>query len=76
MRVPPNLGTYAEDLAALYPRLAAELGVPLVDFFMEGVGGVSELNLEDQMHPNPAGHERLAANVAPALSQALDALRR
>lgn len=74
MRVPPNLGGYATEFAALYPRIAEELDVPLVDFFMEGVGGVPELNLEDQMHPNPAGHERLAATVAPALSSALGSL--
>lgn len=76
MRVPPNLGEYAEELAALYPRLAAELDVPLVDYFMEGVGGVPELNLADQMHPNPAGHERLAAKVAPTLRAVLQALPR
>ena len=71
MRVPPNLGAYAEDFAALYPKLAAEYNVPLADFFMNGVGGVPELNLEDQLHPNVAGHERLAANVAPVLRAVL-----
>jgi acyl-CoA thioesterase-1 len=75
MRVPPNLGEYAEELAALYPRLAAELDVPLVDYFMEGVGGVPELNLADQLHPNPEGHERLAAKVAPTLRTVLESLR-
>jgi len=74
MRVPPNLGEYAEQLAALYPRIAAELDVPLVDYFMEGVGGVPELNLRDQLHPNPTGHELLAAKVAPTLRAVLQQL--
>jgi acyl-CoA thioesterase-1 len=75
MQVPPNLGAYADELAALYPRIAAELDVPLVASFLAGVGGVPELNLADQLHPNPAGHERLAATLAPTLRATLEAMR-
>jgi acyl-CoA thioesterase-1 len=71
MNVPTNLGGYAEDFAAIYPRLAEELDVPLVPFFLEGVGGVPEMNLPDGMHPNPEGHGVLAGNVEEALAALL-----
>jgi acyl-CoA thioesterase I len=45
-----------------------------VPFFMEGVGGVASLSLSDGLHPNRAGHERIAANVAPALATLLGEL--
>ncbi len=75
MRVPPSLGQdYSEDFAAIYPALAAEFEIPFVPFFIEGVGGVPSMNLADGMHPTPEGHERIAANVAPALAEVLAAL--
>jgi len=66
--IPPNYGPdYAGRFAAIYPRLAAELDVPLVPFLLEGVGGEPDLNLADGIHPNAAGHRRLADNVLPHL---------
>ena len=68
MLIPPNYGPdYAGRFAAIYPRLAAELDVPLVPFLLEGVGGEPDLNLADGIHPNAAGHRRLAENVLPHL---------
>lgn len=76
VRLPPNYGAeYVGGFEALYPRLAAELDVQLVPFFMQGVGGNPQLNLEDGMHPTTAGHERLADNVEPALRELLAKLR-
>jgi acyl-CoA thioesterase-1 len=66
--IPPNYGPdYAGRFAAIYPRLAAELDVPLVPFLLDGVGGEPDLNLADGIHPNAAGHRRLAENVLPHL---------
>ncbi len=74
MRIPPSYGPdYAEGFAALYDRLATELEVDFVPFFMDGVGGVADLNLADQIHPNPQGHEKLADNVLPHLRKLLRA---
>jgi lysophospholipase L1-like esterase len=39
---------------------------------MDGVGGVSAMMLDDGLHPNRAGHERIGANVAAALGELLD----
>ena len=75
MNVPTNLGEYAEEFAALFPRIAGDLDVPLVPRFLEGVGGVPEMNLPDGLHPTREGHEQLAANVRSALGSELTALR-
>lgn len=75
VRIPPSYGaTYADGFAAIYPRVASEMGVPLVPYFMEGVGGVPEMVLEDGLHPTARGHEKLAANVAAALRTELAAV--
>lgn len=71
MRIPPNYGPYADDFAALYPRLAQELDVPFVPFLLDGVGGVRDLNQEDGIHPTAAGQEILAKNVLPYLTEVL-----
>lgn len=75
MRVPPSLGRdYAQAFEALYPRLAQELGCAFVPFFMEGAAGDARFMLEDGIHPNAAGHARLAENVAPELGRLVRAV--
>lgn len=72
MQLPTNLGDdYRQRFAALFPRLATEFSIPLIPFLLEGVGGVRELNLSDQIHPNADGQRRVAATVYAALQQAL-----
>lgn len=71
IRIPPNYGAYAEDFDALYPALAAEYDLAFVPFYMEGVGGVPEMNLPDGLHPTRAGQRALADNVQPALEALL-----
>lgn len=69
IRLPPSYGAeYVESFAAVYPRVAAELEVPFVPFFMRGVAGMPELNLPDGIHPTQQGHARLAENVRAALA--------
>lgn len=69
MMIPPNYGDYAAEFGEVYPRLARDLGVPLVPFLLDGVGGVPELNLPDGLHPNVEGQERVADNVVPRLRE-------
>src|SRR5439155_9566964 len=74
LMLPPSYGPeYAAAFAAVYPRLARELDVPLLPFLLEGVAGRGELNLPDGIHPNAAGHARMARLVAPRVKQALRA---
>lgn len=75
MRLPPSLGAdYVERFEGLYPRLAEELELAFVPYFMEGVGGVPDLNLPDGLHPNPEGHRRIARRVAKVLGPLLAGL--
>jgi acyl-CoA thioesterase I len=71
MRIPPNYGPYAGQLAALYPKLAKELNVPLVPFLLDKVGGDRSLNQADGIHPTAKGQEIVARNVRPYLEKVL-----
>lgn len=64
MQVPPNLGPdYTRRFAAMYPELVRHNLVTLIPFLLEGVGGVSNLNQADGIHPNAAGHCLVAETV-------------
>jgi acyl-CoA thioesterase-1 len=70
--LPPNYGPeYTRSFKDLYERFAAELEVTWVPGFMEGVGGLPDMNLADGIHPTPQGHVRLAKNVEAALAELL-----
>lgn len=73
IQVPPNYGPeYARDFAAIFPRIADELKVPLLPFLLAGVAGDPTLNLADGLHPTATGHERIAATLLPYLKSVLD----
>ncbi len=75
VRLPPSLGRdYVRAFEELYPRLAEELGLAYLPSFMDGVGGVAGMMLDDGIHPSRAGHARIAERVAPALGELLEAL--
>ena len=66
--MPPNYGAeYTAGFAALYDRVAADLGLAYVPYFLEGVGGVPEMNLPDGLHPTAEGHRKIAERLAPTL---------
>jgi acyl-CoA thioesterase-1 len=68
MMVPPNYGPdYAPKFAAIFPRIAEDLEVPLVPFLLDGVGGRPELNQGDGIHPTVEGHRIMARTVFPEL---------
>ena len=71
----PKGEDYARRFADIYPRLAAEYELPLVPFLLEGVAGRRELLYPDGLHPNPAGHERLAETVRSELERVLAEVR-
>ncbi|MEM6797129.1 MAG: arylesterase [Acidobacteriota bacterium] len=73
MLIPPNYGeNYTASFAAIYPRLAKTLGVPLLPFLLEGVAGDPELNQADGIHPTAAGQEILAGTVIEHLRPLID----
>jgi acyl-CoA thioesterase-1 len=64
MQLPPSLGPeYTRDFAAIYAELAAKNHVALLPFLLEGVGGSSELNQADGIHPTAEGHRMVAENL-------------
>lgn len=67
MKIPTNYGDYAAQFTDLYPRVARDLGVPLVPFLLEGVGGMPDLNQADGIHPTAEGQRKVAGNVLPYL---------
>ncbi len=72
-RLPPNYGAaYAGGFDSLFGRVAKDLDVACVPYFMEGVAGRPSMNLQDGIHPTPEGHERLAENVEDALAKLLE----
>lgn len=71
MRIPPNYGPYADQFAALYPRIAKDTNVPFVPFLLQGVGGVRSLNQADGIHPTAQGQEIVAKTVRPYVEKAL-----
>ena len=75
MKIPPNYGPdYARSFEAMYPALADEFKVPLIDFLLAGVAGDPELNQADGIHPNAEGQRRVAENVLPSVLEALEQL--
>lgn len=64
MQVPPNLGIeYTKEFREIFPTLAKENDLKLIPFILEKVGGIAELNLPDQIHPNAEGHKLVAETV-------------
>lgn len=74
MQAPPNMGPrYTQAFQQVYRSVAADRGLALVPFLLEGVGGVAEYNQADGIHPNPEGHRRVADNVWEVLEPILRA---
>lgn len=64
MLLPPNYGEeYRNQFSDMYKELSKEKNISLIPFLLEGVAGEPSLNLEDAIHPNEKGHERIAKNV-------------
>jgi acyl-CoA thioesterase-1 len=72
MRLPPNYGgRYARAFEKMYEDVARVRKVPLMPFFLDGVGAVARLNQSDGIHPTAEGYrvivERLWPNLTPLL---------
>ncbi|MDF9617617.1 arylesterase [Pseudomonas entomophila] len=72
MRLPPNYGVrYTTAFAQVYEQLASDKQVPLVPFFLEGVGGVPAMMQADGIHPAPVAQSRLLENAWPTIKPLL-----
>jgi len=73
MRAPPNMGDeYANAFDAIYPKLAAEFGISLYPFFLDGVIADPKLNLADGIHPTAEGIGIITKRILPFVTELLD----
>ncbi|WP_454123583.1 multifunctional acyl-CoA thioesterase I/protease I/lysophospholipase L1 [Kosakonia sp. Marseille-Q7440] len=75
IRLPANYGRrYTEAFGAIYPKLASELDVPLLPFFMEEVYLKPQWMQDDGIHPNrdaqPFIADWMATRLAPLVNHA------
>jgi acyl-CoA thioesterase I len=68
MMAAPNLGPdYQAAFDGIYPRLARKYDVALYPFFLDGVVADRSLLLDDGMHPNAAGIDRMVERFLPSV---------
>jgi acyl-CoA thioesterase-1 len=73
MIAPRNLGPeYVAAFDAIYPDLARDFGAELHPFLLDGVITNPALMLDDGIHPNAAGVDRIARAIAPTVRTALN----
>ncbi len=75
IRLPANYGRrYTEAFGAIYPKLASDLDVPLLPFFMEEVYLKPQWMQDDGIHPNrdaqPFIADWMATRLAPLVNHA------
>jgi len=72
MEAPRNLGKeYVESFGAMYPDLAAQYGVILYPFFLEGAALNDDLMLKDGLHPNGKGVAVIVENMLSKVEELL-----
>ncbi|CCV04382.1 multifunctional acyl-CoA thioesterase I and protease I and lysophospholipase L1 [Mesorhizobium metallidurans STM 2683] len=72
MRAAPNLGAdYQNSFDAIFPKLAEKYGVPLYPFFLDGVAGEPAFQLDDGLHPNARGVDRMVERILPTVEKAI-----
>lgn len=70
MQMPPNYGAeYRKKFKEMFPLLAKENQLPLVPFMLEGVAGEKDFNIEDGIHPNEKGHQKIANLIYPYIKK-------
>jgi acyl-CoA thioesterase-1 len=73
MKLPPNYGAeYTARFESMYRDLATRYQLPLIPFFLDGVGGDRRLNQADGIHPTGEGYQIVADTVFRALTPFLE----
>lgn len=72
MEAPRNLGKdYVEQFRAMYADLAQRYDLILYPFFLDGVALDDGYLLDDGLHPNAAGVERIVEGILPKVEELL-----
>ena len=81
MQIYDNLGAdYVQAFSDMYPRIAKDMNVPLIPFFLAGVGGDPKLNQADAIHPTAEGYtivvnDNILPILEPQIEKTLDKIR-
>jgi acyl-CoA thioesterase-1 len=72
MESPRNMGKdYVDTFHTIYPALAAQYGVLLYPFFLDGVALDDSLMQGDGIHPNAKGVAKIVASIMPKVDELL-----
>lgn len=72
MQIPPNMGQeYTQEFRTIFPDLATKNNLQLIPFLLNGVAGISDLNLPDGIHPTAEGQKIVRDNVWAVLKELL-----
>ena len=72
MQIPQNYGTeYTQSFRNAFHELARQYQLQMIPFLLKEVGGVSSLNQDDGIHPNPEGHQIIFRTVLEYLEPLL-----
>jgi acyl-CoA thioesterase-1 len=72
MQLPPNMGQdYTTEFRNIFPELTKQNNTYLVPFLLKNVGGITELNQADGIHPTIEGQKIVASNVWDVLQNIL-----
>lgn len=73
MRIPPNYGSrYAGQFARVFPQVAEECDLPLVEFMLKDVATQPDLMQDDGIHPNAQAQPIILDNIWPQLKAQLE----
>ncbi len=74
MQIYDNLGDdYVQSFAAMYPKIAKDMNITLIPFFLDGVGGDPKLNQADAIHPTSEGYTIIVNdNILPILKPEIE----
>jgi acyl-CoA thioesterase-1 len=77
MRAAPNLGAdYAAKFDSMYAELAKEHDILIYPFFLDGVAGERELNLNDGIHPTPKGVNLIVERIMPSVESLIERVKK
>jgi acyl-CoA thioesterase-1 len=77
MRAAPNLGAdYARQFDSIYAELAKEHDILIYPFFLDGVAGQRDLNLNDGIHPTAKGVSLVVERILPVVESLLERVKK
>jgi len=72
MKMVWNLGpAYTLAFNAIYPEIADENDLIFMPFFLKDVATIRDLNIEDGLHPNAKGYEKVVENIYPYVLESI-----